>query len=504
MVVAAAAAVLAAAVGKMKMNAAQGGTPIVQRGSHTAGGKGIGRDRRGELRGSPGKRRDDHRPIMRKDEAVQYSNHRGRSSHSGGVTVRPQSRLDHSPSEAQLTEALSVAPIALETNSALPQFARFKDLTLPSVMEKAIQAMGFETPTPIQAQAIPAALSRRDLVGCAQTGTGKTAAFCIPVIARLLKLPAKTALILVPTRELAIQITEVIAQLCQGSPDFKTAILIGGTSMQPQFRSLSRRPRIIVATPGRLVDHLRRGSVSLSSTEILVLDEADRMLDMGFAPQLNEILRFVPKTRQTLMFSATMPTDIAQLANRFLKDPIRITVGPVSKPIAKIQQSWVRTPSVNKNRVLEGELDAREGSIIVFARTKSRTDRVARHLEQGGYEVTRIHGGRSQAQRNAAVSGFRSGRFRILVATDIAARGVDISSIAHVVNYDLPQVAEDYVHRIGRTARAGAEGQAISLVSPEEESQWKEISRFLAKTGSKLPAASQVRTSDRRLGVGTR
>jgi ATP-dependent RNA helicase DeaD len=357
----------------------------------------------------------------------------------------------------------------------------FNELDLPQALTAALTAMNFETPTPIQAKAIPVALAHRDLIGCAQTGTGKTAAFCIPVIARLLKVPNKTALILVPTRELATQVAEVLQALTLHSPDIHGALLIGGMPMTPQIRALQRKPRIVVATPGRLVDHLRRGNVSVSSAEILVLDEADRMLDMGFAPQLAEILRFLPKTRQTLFFSATMPLDIEKLSARFLKDPVRITIGEASQPVEKIQQSVVQTTAAKKNDTLMDELNARKGSVLIFARTQVRTDRVAKYLEEFGHPVTRLHGGRTQGQRNQAVSGFRDGRFRILVATDIAARGIDISHIAHVINYDLPQQAEDYVHRIGRTARAGAEGAAVSLLTPEDRLQWREISSLLAK-----------------------
>jgi superfamily II DNA/RNA helicase len=344
--------------------------------------------------------------------------------------------------------------------------------------------MNFEKPTPIQAQAIPIAFSQRDLIGCAQTGTGKTAAFCIPTITRLLKLPNKTALILVPTRELGTQIVEVLKKLTQYSPEIRSALLIGGMPMQSQVRAIQGKPRVIVATPGRLVDHLKRGTISLFTTEVLVLDEADRMLDMGFAPQLNEILRFLPKVRQTLFFSATLPADIEKLSSKYLRDPVRVTVGAISQPVQKIQQSIVETNTAKKNDSLMDELNLRKGSVLVFARTKARTDRVAKYLEQYGHPVTRLHGGRTQGQRNSAVSGFRSGRFRILVATDIAARGIDISHIAHVINYDLPQAPEDYVHRIGRTGRAGAEGQAVSLLTPEDKGQWREISRLLMRVGS--------------------
>ncbi len=383
----------------------------------------------------------------------------------------------------------------------------FNELQLHPKLQQAIQAMRFEKPTPIQASAIPAALTGRDLIGCAQTGTGKTVAFSIPVLTRLLNAPQKTALILVPTRELAAQVAEVIKKLTAFSPHLRSVLLIGGVSMQPQTRSLLNKPQVIIATPGRLIDHLNQKNLTLSLTDVLVLDEADRMLDMGFAPQLNQILRHLPNTRQTLCFSATLPPDMEKLAARFLKNPLRVTVGEVSQPVQAIEQSTVQTTAANKNDTLMDELNARKGSVIVFARTQHRTDRVARYLESYGHKVTRLHGGRTQGQRNTAIAGFKDGRFRIMVATDIAARGIDISHIAHVINYDLPQVPEDYVHRIGRTGRAGAKGEAVSLITQEDQSQWKEIVRLLRKTGKDThhhdiseprPRRTELRISPRR------
>ena len=364
----------------------------------------------------------------------------------------------------------------------------FNELQLQEPIAKALQAMKFEKPTPIQAEAIPMGLDGKDIIACAQTGTGKTAAFSIPIVDRLLKHPQKSALILVPTRELAAQVTEVLREITRFTPGIKGVMLIGGMSMRPQIDKLRRGVRLVVATPGRLLDHLERRTLKLDSLDVLVLDEADRMLDMGFAPQLNKILPHLPKERQTLLFSATLPANIEQLSARYLNKPVRVTVGAVSRPVEKIQQSIVETTAAGKNETLVDELLAREGSVLVFARTKARTDRVARHLQKYGHSVTRIHGDRTQGQRNSAVSGFRDGRFRIMVATDIAARGIDISHIANVINYDLPHVPEDYVHRIGRTARAGAEGQAVSFVTPEDRGQWRAISTFLGKTGASSAA----------------
>ncbi len=360
----------------------------------------------------------------------------------------------------------------------------FQELNLPEQIARALTAMKYKTPTPIQAQSIPVALTNRDLIGCAQTGTGKTVAFGTPLVCTLLKVSRKNALILAPTRELAAQIDKVIGELTQFLPDMRRALLIGGVAMGPQERALGKKPRIVIATPGRLIDHLDRGNLSLSASEVVVLDEADRMLDMGFADQINRIMRFLPKSRQTLLYSATLPPDILKLAAKYLKDPVRVTVGTASKPIQKIVQKTIEATNSNKNDVLCNELDTRVGSVLVFARTKRRTDRIARYLAESGYKTDRIHGDRSQKQRNEAIEGFRAGKFRVLVATDIAARGIDIPHIAHVINYDLPQVPEDYVHRIGRTARAGATGEALSLISPEEWTQWRMISKFLAQAAA--------------------
>jgi superfamily II DNA/RNA helicase len=274
----------------------------------------------------------------------------------------------------------------------------------------------------------------------------------------------------------------VLQNLLRFIPDLKTCLLIGGTPMPRQLKTLKSKPRIIIATPGRLVDHLRRGTVSLSTNEILVLDEADRMLEIGFAPQLNEILRFLPKARQTLFFSATFPPDIQRLASKYLKDPVRVTVGQVSQPADHIDQAVRQVNQSAKNQVLQEELNSREGSVLIFARTKHRTDRVARFLSDLGHDVTRLHGNRSQSQRRQALDGFKQGKIRVLVATDLAARGLDVPHVAHVINYDLPQVPEDYIHRIGRTARAGAHGKALSLVTPEDKQTWADIARLLAKS----------------------
>jgi superfamily II DNA/RNA helicase len=356
---------------------------------------------------------------------------------------------------------------------------KFSDLQLPRALSQAIEKMGFTTPTPIQEQAIPVALIGKDVLGCAQTGTGKTAAFSIPMLCRLLADGYGSALILVPTRELAAQVTEVIADLTRFLPEMKPVLLIGGVSMDPQIRNLRRRPRILVATPGRLVDHLRRRTADLRGVKTLILDEADRMLDIGFAPQLREILQALPSERQTMLFSATVSPEIEKLSHSYLNAPVKVTIGAPSTAKAEIQQTLQEVDGKGKNPALLEALNAREGSVLVFARTQNRTDRVARYLETYGVAVARIHGGRTQGQRTRALEGFRSGAVRVLVATDIAARGIDIDHVAHVINYDLPMVAEDYIHRIGRTGRAGRSGQALSLMSHEERPLWRAIEKLL-------------------------
>lgn len=369
----------------------------------------------------------------------------------------------------------------------------FKNSAIPESIQKALEAMNFETATPVQEQAIPVALKGQDIIALAQTGTGKTAAFCIPTLTRLIAKPNKIALVLAPTRELARQIQTVWGELIRFVPGMKSTVLVGGMPMNPQIRALQQRPRLMIATPGRLIDHLNRHTVSLAHLDILVLDEADHMLDMGFAPQLAKIVRYVPQNRQTLLFSATWNPTIDGLSQKYLKNPVRISVAKTNQAAETVCQSMISTTNKQKNEALLDELNQRQGSILVFARTKSRTDRVTKFLASYGVDVHRIHGGRTQGQRNSALSAFRSGQTRVLVATDIAARGIDITRIAHVINYDLPQVPQDYVHRIGRTGRAGVKGNAVSLVTPEERGQWKAIEALLKKSGSNLPQSMQAK-----------
>jgi len=367
----------------------------------------------------------------------------------------------------------------------------FTDLTLTPAMLAAIDRAGYSTPTPIQAQAIGPILEDRDLIGCAQTGTGKTAAFAIPMIElltgtgeRLAGNPARlgrsgpSALVLAPTRELALQIAEAFTTL-GGARGIETVVVIGGESMAPQLAGLRKRPAVVVATPGRLIDHLERGTLSLGSIRLVVLDEADRMLDMGFAPQVERILRATPLDRQTLCFSATMPPEVEALVRRHLVRPIRVEVGVVARPVAKVTQVLYKTPIQEKTPLLLRLLGEERGQTLVFTRTKHRADRVARAVVAAGHRATRLHADRSMTQRREALDGFRNGRYRVLIATDIAARGIDVPGIAHVVNFDLPHTAEDYIHRIGRTARAEASGRATSFAAPEEHEQLRTIERHL-------------------------
>jgi ATP-dependent RNA helicase DeaD len=353
----------------------------------------------------------------------------------------------------------------------------FQELNLPQELMRSLEQLKFITPTEIQQAVIPLAMSGRDVIACAQTGSGKTAAYAIPMITRLIANPDKNAIVLVPTRELANQITKVIEDLTFFSKRISVASLIGGASMDRQLMALKRNPRIIVATPGRMIDHLQRNSQLLKKADVLVLDEGDRMLDMGFQPQLDRILPFLPRERQTSLFTATLPPKVRKLAERYLQNPESINIGPVSQPVTAITQSLIQLSGGQKNDRIIDELNKRKGSVIVFLRTKRRTDQLTRHLVDYGFSVTLIHGDRTQGQRNKAIQNFRDGSARILCATDIAARGIDIPEVELVINYDLPMMNEDYVHRIGRTARNGATGEAVSFVTPEDITTWRSLVR---------------------------
>lgn len=353
---------------------------------------------------------------------------------------------------------------------------------------------GFLLPTAIQAEAIPHALAGRDVLGCAQTGTGKTAAFVIPLIERLGVHPADhpRGLILAPTRELAIQIQHTIDRLGKRMRIFATT-LVGGADMPAQVRGLRQRPNILVATPGRLLDHMWNGTVNLGLIDILVLDEADRMLDMGFAPQINQILDALPEQRQTLLFSATLPADLTRLVEANVKDPVRVMVTPSATTADGVTQSLHHTSHAGKTGLLISLLRNETETVLVFTGTKHRADRLGRVLGQAGHKVAVLHGDRNLSQRRAALEGFKRGTFRVLVATDIAARGIDVANIGHVVNYDLPHCPEDYVHRIGRTARMKTTGRATSFVTADDREQLRAIEQLLGQsvpvaTGSPAPA----------------
>jgi superfamily II DNA/RNA helicase len=368
--------------------------------------------------------------------------------------------------------------------------AHFDQFKLLPPIQQALTAIGFKVPTPIQQKAIPSALSGSDLVGNAQTGTGKTAAFCIPLLTTLLNEPKKTGLILVPTRELSLQIEKFWAELTQFCKEVNAVSLVGGIPMETQTKKLAKNPRLIVATPGRLVDHLQQENLSLKTVGVLVLDEADRMLDMGFAPQLDEIVSHVPKKRQTLFFTATWDSDTNALSKKFLQhNSERIRVGETSQAASTVTQTLLNTTQDGKRDLLLEEINSHRGSILVFAGTQQKVEHVTEYLESYEVPVNCLHGGRSQGQRKTALREFREGKIRVLVATDVAARGIDVADVSHVVNYDLPQIAEDYVHRIGRTGRAGATGTATSFLAPEDQRRWTEIETLLKETGSAVPKA---------------
>ena len=363
----------------------------------------------------------------------------------------------------------------------------FHTLGLSEVLLTDLTKAGYTSPTPIQTQAIPPAIAGRDVIGCAQTGTGKTAAFVIPIIERLAVLPKgqPQALILAPTRELALQILATIEKLGQGRRISATAIM-GGADMQAQVRGLRQRPDIIVATPGRLLDHMWNGTINLAPIKILVLDEADRMLDMGFAPQINQILDALPEERQTLLFSATLPADLTRLVQASVNNPVRVMVTPSATTADGVTQALHHTTHDGKADLLVSLLGQEQDTVLVFTRTKHRADKLGRVLGREGHKVAVLHGDRSLSQRRAALDGFKRGSFRVLVATDIAARGIDVANIGHVINFDLPNSPEDYVHRIGRTARMKTTGRATSFVTSEDSLQLRAIEQLL---GHAVPLA---------------
>lgn len=356
----------------------------------------------------------------------------------------------------------------------------FHEFGLNAVLTKALTAAKITEPTPIQAQAIPVALEGRDILGSAQTGTGKTLAFGLPLLTKLMEDKKSSALIITPTRELATQVMRALQKLIDKKRDgIRPALLIGGESINKQLAHMRTKPRLFVGTPGRINDHLMRGSLKLSSTKFLVLDETDRMLDMGFSVQIDKIIEHLPAERQTLLFSATLPQNIMMLTRTLLKDPARIAIGSPSLAAEKVTQVVMRVKDKDRYPTLVAELEKRSGSILIFMKTKYGTERMAKRLMNDGHEAAAIHGDLRHAKRERVIQRFRSKAFRILVATDVAARGLDIPHIEHVINYDLPQCPEDYIHRIGRTARAGASGEAVCFVKPADKGKWSEITKLM-------------------------
>jgi len=398
----------------------------------------------------------------------------------------------------------------------VPILPNFSNLGLSAPILAALAAEGYATPTPIQFQAIPAVLGGRDLCGIAQTGTGKTAAFALPILERLAAVPRRPAaqtcrtLVLAPTRELASQIADSFRAYGAGLK-LTTAVVFGGVPIGRQRQQLARGVDILVATPGRLLDLIDNRWLSLASVNILVLDEADRMLDLGFIHALRRIVKLLPQQRQTLLFSATMPKTIAALAETYLSDPVKLVVTPAATTVERIDQRVIFVPIEGKRDLLTRLLrDPALARVLVFTRTKHGADRVVRHLAATGIEASAIHGNKSQPQRERALAGFREGQARVLVATDIAARGIDVDGVSHVINFELPNVPEDYVHRIGRTARAGTDGIAVAFCSGEERAYLRDIEKLTGCRLRPIPVVaaievSQSRPTDRETGaVGLR
>jgi len=429
-------------------------------------------------------------------------------------------------------------PQTFSNNHAAPVAAKpagklFTDFNISEMLQKRLAAANFVTPTPVQAGAIPPGLEGHDVLATASTGTGKTLSFLVPLIERMdasmhsaqgqaqqpqgkngrVK-PVIQSLILLPTRELAMQVIDVYAKLIPGAKQ-DSVLIVGGLSEGTQLAQLRKGVRLVVATPGRLEDYLRRREINLSNVEMLVLDEVDRMLDMGFLPSIRRIVGALPKTRQTLCYSATLDANVREIVRDYVKNPVRIEIGSTLKPSERVELRGYHVTSDKKIGLLEHLLNTDEGTYLVFSRTKHGADRIARRLEKNGHDVTVIHGDRSQSQRTSALASFTNGKHRILVATDVAARGIDVSHIAHVVNYDLPGSTEDFVHRIGRTGRASAKGVATTFVLPQERSDvkkmerelkaqfdWREVDSSIQKEERNQPI--DIRKADNLLGMETR
>ncbi|MEK7560355.1 MAG: DEAD/DEAH box helicase [Patescibacteria group bacterium] len=374
--------------------------------------------------------------------------------------------------------------------------SNFFGLGIVPALLAALTRLQYRIPTPIQEQAIPVAIQGKDLVGIAQTGTGKTLAFGIPMIQQLAKIKGQ-GLVVLPTRELAFQVDETLQKI-GGGTGLRTAVLVGGQAIGPQVRALSRIPHIIIATPGRLIDHLRQKNLLLGDVHIVVLDEADRMLDMGFMPQIRKIFAALPKNRQTMLFSATMPAEIMKIAASYMQLPVRVEIAPPGTTVGRVTQELFIVSRDQKNSLLEKLLETYHGPTLVFTRTKYGAKRVTAQIRAVGIAAAEIHSNRSLQQRREALNGFKAGKYRVLVATDIASRGIDIAGIELVLNFDLPSSSHDYVHRIGRTARAGAGGHAVTFAMPGEEREVRAIERLTRKPlpTSKLPSLPPRRIAE--------
>ncbi|PTY08596.1 ATP-dependent helicase [Opitutaceae bacterium EW11] len=397
--------------------------------------------------------------------------HGGHGGHGGAAAQQPRENQPREPRR----QPVSAPPPPEVPNVETP----FKALGLSNAIAFAVQEKGYSEPTPIQQQAIPIVLSGRDVIGSAQTGTGKTAAFALPILQRLGQHGRLRCLILEPTRELALQVEEAFKEYSKYT-NLRTTVVYGGVGYGKQREDLARGMDILAATPGRLLDHMEQGDVSLNDIEILVLDEVDRMLDMGFLPDVRRIVQRCPASRQTLFFTATLPPEIAQLAGWALREPVEVNIGQRRSPAETISHAFYPVVASQKFELLEALLKQTDyKSVLIFTRTKFGADRIARRLHQSGQTVGVLHSARSQTERVDALNGFKSGKFEILVATDIAARGLDIAGVSHVINYDVPQNPEDYVHRIGRTGRAQATGDAFTLVTEDDVRDARSIERFI-------------------------
>ena len=388
-----------------------------------------------------------------------------------------------------LNTVVDSSEIQIDPTTHLPflKNVHFNDFNIADTLKSRLSAAGYKTPTPVQAKAIPPALEGADILATASTGTGKTLSFLIPMIEHMDRHPIPSvkgkrgpirALILLPTRELAMQVLEAYGKLVPSAKN-DAVLVCGGLSENTQLDQLGRGPRLVVATPGRLEDFLRRRAVNINSVEMLVLDEVDRMLDMGFLPAIRRIVGALPRTRQTMCYSATLDANVREIVRDYVRNPVRIEIGQTSKPSDQVELRACTVMQDQKLGLLDQMLRQETGTFLVFSRTKHGADRISKKLERLGHDVDVIHGDRSQSQRTAALKGFSTGKHRVLVATDVAARGIDVQDIAHVVNYDLPNGSDDFVHRIGRTGRAGAQGVATTFVMPQERSDARKMEREL-------------------------